>query len=96
VALEQTMPADVTWTAPRGGFFSWITLPGEADASVIAARARDERVAFVPGEPFFPDNRGRNNLRLSFSRVSEADIAEGARRLGALFRAATEEGKVSA
>jgi 2-aminoadipate transaminase len=96
VALEQNMPADVTWTAPRGGFFSWVTLPGEADASAIAARALDERVAFVPGEPFFPDDRGRNNLRLSFSRVGEADIAEGARRLGALFRAATEQGKVSA
>src|SRR5881409_2744369 len=27
-ALSASMPPDVSWTTPRGGFFSWLTLPG--------------------------------------------------------------------
>jgi 2-aminoadipate transaminase len=50
-------------------------------------------VAYVPGVPFFPDGRGRNNIRLAFSRVDDDRIDEGARRLGALVaEAMTGEG----
>jgi 2-aminoadipate transaminase len=81
------MPDSVSWTRPHGGFFTWLTLPAGADASVLAERAlREHGVAFVPGEPFFPDVRGQANLRLSFSRIEDDESAEGARRLGTLFR----------
>ena len=86
-ALEEHMPPGVAWTTPRGGFFTWLTLPGDADAPPLAERAlREQGVAFVPGEPFFPDGRGRQNVRLSFSRIEDRESAEGARRLGELFR----------
>ena len=85
--LDEHMPDSVSWTRPHGGFFTWLTLPGGADASVLAERAlREHGVAFVPGEPFFPDGRGQANLRLSFSRIEDDESAEGARRLGTLFR----------
>jgi 2-aminoadipate transaminase len=85
--LDEHMPDSVSWTRPHGGFFTWLTLPGGADASVLAERAlRKHGVAFVPGEPFFPDGRGQANLRLSFSRIEDDESAEGARRLGTLFR----------
>jgi 2-aminoadipate transaminase len=88
-ALEEHMPPGVAWTRPRGGFFTWLTLPGGADAPALAERAlREQGVAFVPGEPFFPDGRGRQNVRLSFSRIDDGESAEGARRLGELFRGA--------
>jgi 2-aminoadipate transaminase len=45
-------------------------------------------VAFVPGVPFFPDGQGRNQLRLSFSKVDDAMIREGIRRLSAIIAAA--------
>jgi DNA-binding transcriptional MocR family regulator len=35
--------------------------------------------------PFFPDGQGRNQLRLSFSKVDDALIAEGVRRLSAIL-----------
>jgi DNA-binding transcriptional MocR family regulator len=80
------MPPVAAWTKPRGGFFTWLTLPDGADAAVLAERAmREHGVAFVPGEPFFPDGRGQANARLSFSRIEDDESAEGARRLGALF-----------
>jgi DNA-binding transcriptional MocR family regulator len=38
----------------------------------------------VPGIPFFPDGRGGENVRLSFSRVKDELIDEGIGRLAAL------------
>lgn len=85
--LDEHMPGDVEWTQPLGGFFTWLTLPDGADATALAERAmREHGVAFVPGDPFFPDGRGGTNVRLSFSRIEDRDNAEGARRLGELFR----------
>ena len=48
-------------------------------------RARADGLAYVPGRPFFPDDGGRNTIRLSFSRVGDELIEEGVRRLGRLL-----------
>jgi 2-aminoadipate transaminase len=86
-ALERELGEDVSWTRPRGGFFTWLTLPPGLDAEVLALQAIEAGFAFVPGAPFFPNKgAGARNLRLCFSRAAEADIDEGVRRLGALLR----------
>ena len=82
-ALERSMPDGARWTTPHGGFFSWLTLPG-VDAVELAGRAVEQGVAAVPGTLFFPDGRGRDTLRLSFSLVDEERIDEGIARLGSL------------
>jgi 2-aminoadipate transaminase len=84
-ALERSMPAGVEWTRPRGGFFSWLTLPEGTDAVELARRAVERGVGIVPGTPFFPDGRGRDNVRLSFSLVDEVAIDEGVERLATLL-----------
>ncbi|MGE5690370.1 MAG: PLP-dependent aminotransferase family protein [Pseudomonadota bacterium] len=84
-AFERELPDDVAWTRPRGGFFSWVTLPEGVDARELARRAAGEGVAVVPGDPFFPDGRGSRNLRLSFSCVADELIDEGVARLAALL-----------
>jgi 2-aminoadipate transaminase len=79
-ALHRHMPSGVTWTSPRGGFFTWLTLPGLDTVRLSrAAAARD--VAFVPGLPFFAGTPRDDCLRLSFSRVSLPDIDTGIARL---------------
>jgi 2-aminoadipate transaminase len=83
-SLEHHLPDGVSWTRPLGGFFTWLTLPSEADAVNIAARGMETKVAFVPGAPFHPDGR-RNNIRLAFSRVRDEEIEEGADRIGRLL-----------
>jgi 2-aminoadipate transaminase len=83
-ALERHMPVGTRWTAPEGGFFSWLTLPGDVDAGELARQAVEHGVAIVPGSLFFPDDRGGNNVRLSFSLVDEAEIDEGIERLASL------------
>jgi 2-aminoadipate transaminase len=82
-ALRATMPAGVEWTTPRGGFFTWLTLP--VDATEFAKRAADVGVAVVPGALFYPDGRGERNVRISFSMVDESLIATGVERLASLL-----------
>jgi 2-aminoadipate transaminase len=84
------MPEDVRWTRPRGGFFSWVTLPPSVDTVELAKAALDRKVAFVPGAPFYPDGSGRNTLRLAFSKVDDDLIAEGIERLAEVIRPAVE------
>jgi 2-aminoadipate transaminase len=81
-ALERSMPPAVSWTRPHGGFYSWLTLPG--DAADFARRAAERGVAVVPGAPFFPDGRGTDNVRLSFSKVDDELIDEAIERLAPL------------
>jgi len=83
-ALERSMPAGVRWTTPRGGFFSWLTLPN-GDAAGLAARAVAAGVGIVPGTLFFPDGRGGDNVRLSFSLVDESQIDAGIATLAQLL-----------
>ena len=82
-SLERHLPSGAEWTRPRGGFFSWLTLPGGADAVEVTRRGMREGVAVVPGAPFYPDGRGTQNVRLSFSRVADEEIEDGVRRLAA-------------
>ena len=82
-ALAASMPAGVEWTTPRGGFFSWVAVP--VDAAELAQRAVAEGVAVVPGALFYPDGRGTNELRLSFSMVDETLIAPGIATLASVL-----------
>lgn len=83
-ALARTMPRDASWTTPAGGFFTWLTLPG-IDTTDLARRAALQQVGIVPGALFFPDGRGGESVRLSFSLVDEGQIDEGIDRLAALL-----------
>ena len=85
-ALERSMPEGTRWTRPEGGFFSWLTLPGGIEAVELARQAADRGVGVVPGTLFFPDGRGADTVRLSFSMVDEAQIDDGIERLAALIK----------
>ena len=51
-----------------------------------AGQAGDRgRAGIVPGSVFFPDGRGGDNVRLSFSLVDEPAIDDGIARLAELL-----------
>ncbi|MCS7007968.1 MAG: PLP-dependent aminotransferase family protein [Thermoleophilia bacterium] len=85
-ALERVFPPGVSWSRPQGGYFLWLDL-GSGDASALAARAVEERVAIVEGAGFFPagSRAGAAAARLAFSFESPSRIEEGVARLAALL-----------
>jgi 2-aminoadipate transaminase len=87
-ALERHFPAEARWTRPEGGLFLWVELPTAIDTTALLTAALHERVAFVPGEPFWIGTPRRHTLRLNFSNASDERIEEGVRRLGAVIRSA--------
>jgi len=87
-ALEEHMPKGVQWTHPQGGLFLWVTLPEELNATDLFKIAVTEKVAYVPGESFFPCGGGQNTMRLNFSYCGPERINEGIARLGRVLRGA--------
>lgn len=85
-ALARELPAGCTWTHPSGGLFLWVTLPARFDTTELLAIAAREKIAFVPGAPFWVGEPVRNTLRLNFSNATEARIDEGLARLGRVVR----------
>ncbi|OIN92999.1 MAG: aspartate aminotransferase [Comamonadaceae bacterium CG1_02_60_18] len=75
----------ISFNAPQGGMFFWARLTGAngapADAAAFAQRAIAEKVAFVPGAPFYAHDPDRATLRLSFATAPVAQIREGLARL---------------
>jgi 2-aminoadipate transaminase len=81
-AMQAEFPPQVTWTRPKGGLFLWGIMPEAMDAKEVLKAAVDRKVAFVPGEAFYPYGEGRNTMRLNFSNASEDNIRIGIARLG--------------
>lgn len=83
-ALDEEMPPGVTWTVPTGGLFVWLTVPDGVDTPKMLARAVQERVAYVPGDGFYADQQGQQQMRLNYSYPSPERIREGVVRLADL------------
>ncbi len=81
-AIKRYFPEQVSYFNPEGGMFLWVTLPEELSAMALFDKAIAEKVAFVPGDPFYVEKRGLNTLRLNFSSVDPDIIEEGIQRLG--------------
>lgn len=77
-ALHAELP-DATFTAPKGGYFIWVRLPGELDAASVAANAAAFGVSFVPGSSF---GAGCEPFaRLAFSSPPLDQLETGVQRL---------------
>ncbi len=81
-ALERHLPEGCRWTRPDGGLFIWVEVPPAIDTLGLLTRAMEQKVAFVPGAPFWVGQAPRNTLRLNFTNASEERIEDGIRRLG--------------
>ncbi len=84
--LAELFPEEASWTKPEGGLFLWVTLPENINTKDLLSKAVEQKVAFVPGSPFFPKGGGENTMRLNFSNASEEEIVEGMTRLSLVIK----------
>ncbi len=84
--VGKQFPAGARPTRPEGGLFLWVELPEGVCAEELFEGAIRERVAFVPGAPFFAANPRRNFMRLNFSNSPPEMIEEGIRRIGGALK----------
>jgi 2-aminoadipate transaminase len=88
-ALVEFWPTTCSWTHPEGGLFLWAKVPGAIDTMDFLQQALEEKVAYVPGFHFFPNqDGGLDAMRLNFSYCQPETIVEGIRRLGLALKKA--------
>ena len=81
-AIDVHFPKEVTITHPEGGMFLWGMLPEGISSMKLFELAIEDKVAFVPGHPFYVNRDEVNTFRLNFSSVDEKTIETGIARLG--------------
>lgn len=84
-AMDKYFPKTVTYTKPHGGMFLWVTLPEGVSAMELFPKALENKVAFVPGDPFYINKKDMNTMRLNYTNADCQTIEEGIRKLGALL-----------
>jgi 2-aminoadipate transaminase len=96
-ALGEHWPEGCEWTRPKGGLFLWATVPEPLRTAELLPKAIEKKVAYVPGQAFYPGEAGGHNaMRLNFSCAGVAAIQEGIRRLGDVIREAVAAQRVGA
>jgi DNA-binding transcriptional MocR family regulator len=75
--LEQNMPDFVTWTKPSGGFFLWVEIEEGRVDGIELLKETNGKVSYRPGDSFYTDEQGLNQLRLCFTFETEANIEKG-------------------
>ena len=86
--LATMMPEGTKYVYPDGGLFSWVELPGEVNTAEWLDEAAEMKVAYIPGEHFFPKGQPvqKNCMRLSFGSPSVEEIRIGMERLSKLIK----------
>ncbi len=81
-ALERHCGEVLIPNRPGGGMSLWCRLTGGYGARALLGEAVREGMAFLPGDSFSVDSDESRNLRICFGMASDADMEEGAARLG--------------
>jgi DNA-binding transcriptional MocR family regulator len=90
-ALDRHFADVARWEVPRGGLFFWLRLGSVVDTRPLLAEALARGVAFMPGEPFHPeDPDATGTLRLNFSHTDPALVDRGLSVLAELLRDAMD------
>lgn len=92
--MRKNFPDCISWTRPDGGMFLWVTMPEHFNTFMLLDRAIKEKVAYVPGAPFYTTGEGHNTMRLNFSNSTPDRIKSGIRRLARLFESCQGDGVV--
>lgn len=85
-AIKEYFPSTVSYTVPQGGMFLWATLPEGCSALSLFPKALEQKLAFVPGDPFYTNQTNVNTMRLNYTNADCDTIRKGIRQLGMLLK----------
>ncbi len=82
-AMDRHFPTEgVQWTRNQGGMFTWAEMPQGINTVEMLQETIKQNVAYVPGKPFFPDDKqGFNTMRLNFTHATDDNIEVGIEKL---------------
>ena len=86
--MRETFPEECRFTDPDGGLFTWCELPEYINTRDIAPIALEKKVAFVPGDGFYPSGSVKNCMRLNYSNATDERLVEGVKRLAEVVKGA--------
>ncbi|MCL2058908.1 MAG: PLP-dependent aminotransferase family protein [Oscillospiraceae bacterium] len=84
--ISESFPKSIDVAAPMGGLFIWCVCPDGTNTTDLLEQALERKVAYIPGEQFFADGRGKNTFRLNFTSAAQGDISKGIEILGQVLR----------
>ncbi|MCL5793229.1 MAG: PLP-dependent aminotransferase family protein [Candidatus Thermoplasmatota archaeon] len=84
-ALEDSFPEWASWSKPEGGMFVWATLGGRINTSKMIARAIENKVTYISGASFYPEEIKYDGMRLNFTFPSDDDIPVAIKRLASVI-----------
>ncbi|WAI00280.1 aminotransferase-like domain-containing protein [Methanogenium organophilum] len=84
--LLDDLLTDITHTTPEGGMFMLATMPEGKDSMALFHACLAEKVAVLPGVPFYAEGGGHTTFRLNFSTATEEEIRVGMTRLARAYR----------
>jgi len=75
--LYQCLPAEVKFEVPKGGLYLWLELPENIDSETLLSMAFEKNVSFMEGAAFYPNRNKKNELRLNYSNMKDANTKKG-------------------
>jgi len=82
MSVARHFPEGTKMTSPKGGVTLWIELDKRVDALEVFHKAREHRIAIMPGTMCSPTNRYRHCLRLSCGFPWSDALNAGVKKLG--------------
>ena len=80
-AIREYLSSEIEFTDPRGGFFTWLTLPlRERPYGDLLAQSIAHQVVIVPGSGCYEGAEPGTHVRMAFSAVADDVLCEGVRR----------------
>jgi DNA-binding transcriptional MocR family regulator len=79
-ALQANLPQDVSFTAPAGGYFFWLSCH-DVDTAALLPLAQQAGVSYRPGPAFSAVGAFTQALRLSFALYEADELVQGVERL---------------
>jgi len=91
LALRRYCPG-LRFDVPEGGYYIWCRLPRPLAARELLREGLREGISFLSGEVFYPDGRGQDRIRLTFTSQKPEVLTAAIKKLGTAIRRLKKRG----